>query len=68
MPKAFDGTIVEAQLPQQPCGGTPIFDHGSGYAYRCNQCNAIIGSVGQSDRCKRINEQDSDEGLKDLKI
>lgn len=55
MPEAIDGSIVPAKLKKMNCGGTPIFDDESGYAYRCDHCFAVIGSIGQSDRCKEIN-------------
>tara|TARA_R110002110_G_scaffold415850_1_gene657977 strand:- start:17382 stop:17573 length:192 start_codon:yes stop_codon:yes gene_type:complete len=55
MPIAIDGSRVPERLPEQNCGGTPWFDHGSGYAYRCDLCNAVIGSVGQPDDCKTTN-------------
>jgi len=58
MAVAFDGTVVPERLPIQTCGGTPYFDHDSGYAYRCDSCNAVIGSVGQSDQCKELNKKD----------
>lgn len=34
-----------------PCGSTASFDHGSGYGYRCDGCNAVVGSVGMPKRC-----------------
>lgn len=34
-----------------PCGGTAYFDHGSGISYRCETCFAVVGSIGQSQRC-----------------
>lgn len=37
------------------CGGTAHFDADSGIAYRCDSCLAVIGSMGQPDRCKRLN-------------
>jgi len=55
MPTAFDGTNVPATLEKMPCGGTPVFDSESGYAYRCDQCFAVIGSMGQPQRCKELN-------------
>lgn len=58
---AFDGTRVPYELAKMNCGGTPLFDHGSGYAYRCDMCNAVIGSVGQSDRCKELNTETKDD-------
>lgn len=57
MPISFDGTQVPGSLPQMPCGGTPLFDVDSGYAYFCDTCFAIIGSVSQPDACVEINNQ-----------
>ena len=51
MARAFDGTIVTDQLKALPCGGVPMFDHQSGYAYRCDSCNAVIGSIGMPRDC-----------------
>lgn len=58
---AIDGSFAPNKLPKQNCGGTPYFDHASGYAYRCDNCNAVIGSVGQSDECKEINKKENDK-------
>lgn len=55
MPTAFDGSVVPAALARMPCGGAPLFDGDSGYAYRCDQCFAVIGSIGQPQRCKDLN-------------
>ena len=35
-----------------PCGGTAYFDESSGCSYRCINCMATIGSIGQSQECK----------------
>ena len=35
-----------------PCGGTAYFDEGSGIAYRCENCMAVVGSIGQPQHCK----------------
>ena len=35
-----------------PCGGTAYFDEGSGISYRCADCMAVVGSIGQPDECK----------------
>lgn len=35
-----------------PCGGIAIFDDGAGFGYRCLDCGAVIGSIGQPQRCK----------------
>lgn len=57
MPTAFDGTPVPEFLPDMPCGGTPSWDYKSECGYRCDSCNAVIGSSGQSDECKFLNEE-----------
>lgn len=59
--KAFDGTVVPEMLPTMSCGGTPLFDCESGYAYRCDVCFAVIGSVAQPDRCVEMNKFDQKE-------
>ncbi len=56
MARAFDGSLVPAVLERMNCGGLPVFDRESGMSYRCDKCFAVIGSVGQSDRCKEMNE------------
>lgn len=35
-----------------PCGGTAFFDEGAGYGYRCWDCMAVVGSIGQPQHCK----------------
>lgn len=50
------GDYVEYRLEPMNCGGTPVFDTGSGCAYRCERCGAVIGSKGQPQRCKDMNE------------
>jgi hypothetical protein len=35
-----------------PCGGVAYFDEDSGISYRCELCNAVVGSIGQPKRCK----------------
>lgn len=57
MALAFDGTVVPDRLERMPCGGTPIFDQDSGYAYRCSCCFSVIGSVGQPKECQKINSE-----------
>ena len=39
-----------------PCGGTAYFDHASGCAHRCENCMAVVGSIGMPRECK--NEMD----------
>lgn len=64
MARSFDGCIVPDFLDRMPCGGLPVFDNGSGYGYRCEDCGAVIGSMGQSQRCKEINEGYQDKEVK----
>lgn len=33
-----------------PCGGVALFD--GDYSYRCMDCMAVIGSIGQPQECK----------------
>jgi len=35
-----------------PCGGVAYFDESSGISYRCEHCNAVVGSIGQPQQCK----------------
>jgi len=35
-----------------PCGGIASFDHSSGISYRCEDCGAVVGSIGQPRECK----------------
>ena len=35
-----------------PCGGIAYFDEDSGISYRCELCNAVVGSIGMPKRCK----------------
>ena len=43
---------VKYQTMYLPCGGVAEFDHSSGISYRCEMCNAVVGSVGQPRSCK----------------
>lgn len=43
-------------LDRMNCGGVPVFDRESGMSYRCDKCWAVIGSVGQPQSCKDMNE------------
>jgi len=36
------------------CGSTASFDDGSGCAHRCDNCGAVVGSVGMPRRCKDL--------------
>lgn len=38
-----------------PCGGVPYPDYPAGIGYRCDLCDAVIGSSGQSNICKEKN-------------
>ena len=35
-----------------PCGGRAYFDEESGISYRCEDCMAVVGSIGQPRHCK----------------
>jgi hypothetical protein len=35
-----------------PCGGMASFDHSSGCSHRCEDCLAVVGSIGQPRSCK----------------
>lgn len=35
-----------------PCGSTAYFDENSGISYRCEDCGAVVGSIGQPQECK----------------
>jgi len=48
-----------------PCGNIAYFDEGSGIGYRCESCNAIIGSVGMPRACKAL--MDMEEVVNKLK-
>lgn len=55
-----------ATLKQMACGGVPVFDDQTGYAYRCDQCFAVIGSVGQPRSCQEMNKAASSPSEKEL--
>ena len=35
-----------------PCGGTALFDEGAGFGHRCEDCMAVVGSIGMPRACK----------------
>lgn len=35
-----------------PCGGVAYWDESSQISYRCEQCNAVVGSINQPKHCK----------------
>lgn len=43
---------VKYQVMYLPCGGEAHFDHGSGCSYRCHDCMATVGSMGQPRSCR----------------
>ena len=49
--QAFDGSPTPL-YQYLPCGNRATFDHASGMSYRCDQCWAVVGSIGQPSRCK----------------
>lgn len=42
-----------------PCGATAYFDIGSGIGYRCEECEAIIGSIGMPRECRTLLDMDT---------
>ena len=48
---AFDGSPTPL-YQYLPCGNRATFDEGSGMSYRCDQCWAVVGSIGQPQECK----------------
>lgn len=34
-----------------PCGSIALFDADAGYGYRCTDCFAVVGSIGQPKEC-----------------
>lgn len=45
--------MIEAYKPiHLPCGGTAYFDESSGIAYRCEDCMAVVGSIGMPQSCR----------------
>lgn len=49
--QAFDGSPTPL-YQYLPCGNRATFDHDSGMSYRCDQCWAVVGSIGQPQPCK----------------
>ena len=47
-----------------PCGSSAYFDESSGISYRCDECGAVVGSVGQPTSCQE--EADKWKMLKTL--
>ena len=43
--------IVRLCPMKLPCGGTAYFDEASGISYRCEDCGAVVGSIGQPREC-----------------
>ena len=43
---------VKYQTMYLPCGGVAEFDESSGISYRCLDCMAVVGSIGQPQSCK----------------
>lgn len=57
MPISIHDTVEPMYLAPLPCGGVPTWDFGSGCAYRCSICDAVIGSIGMPQHCKEMMEQ-----------
>jgi hypothetical protein len=43
---------VKYRTMHLPCGGVAQFDHSSGISYRCEDCMAVVGSVGMPRACR----------------
>ncbi len=55
----------EWQAPMRlPCGGRAFFDEASGFSFRCENCMAVVGSIGQPREC--VEEAKKYEVLKAL--
>lgn len=46
------GPVEKMKPLHLPCGATAYFDHDSGISYRCEECMAVVGSVGQPRQCQ----------------
>ena len=40
-----------------PCGGTAYFDYSSEISYRCEDCGAVVGSIGMPKHCRNEMEK-----------
>jgi hypothetical protein len=60
---AFDGSPTPL-YQFLPCGNRATFDHGSGMSYRCDQCWAVVGSIGQPQAC--VDEADKYDNWEQL--
>ena len=63
MPKSFDGCHVPEYQDTLPCGGRPHWDYGSAAGYRCDTCNAMIGSIGMPKECHDMIHAERDREL-----
>lgn len=52
-----DSYILEYPNLHLPCGGVARFDESSGISYRCEDCMAVVGSIGQPQSCKEEEEK-----------
>jgi len=50
----FEGNVVKQVYVEAPCGNLAEFDEGSGYAYRCLTCGAVLGSIAMPKECADI--------------
>jgi len=46
-----------------PCGGQAYFDHGAGFGYRCEVCNAVVGSIGMPRQCATLLKEEEEREL-----
>ena len=40
------------------CGNIAVFDMSSGISYRCENCSAVVGSVGMPKECQSLYEME----------
>ena len=46
-----------------PCGGQAYFDHGAGFGYWCEVCDAVVGSIGMPRQCATLLKEEEEREL-----
>jgi len=58
---APEGKVIVNRYVDTPCGALAEVDDSGGYpAYRCNTCNALIGSSGMPSECYELYKEERD--------
>jgi hypothetical protein len=57
MLEIYDEKPYYRRFMHMPCGSIAQFASEAGYGYRCQDCMAIIGSIGQPRSCKEEQEK-----------